>query len=101
MNGQLVSIQTNYNKQLLQNAKGHKIVEKLHKIYGKMNGSLSSDNKKVLEGLDKTCSELMRNTEKKCRKVAMGDIDFSPKVNEIRGQRLLLLASSCGEEAIW
>jgi hypothetical protein len=43
----------------------------------------------------------MRNTEKKCRNLAMGDIDFSPKVNEIRGQRLLLLASSCGEEAIW
>jgi hypothetical protein len=44
-------------------------------------GNLTHPQQMTLESLDRVRTDGMRFAEKKCRKLAMGSVDFSPQVD--------------------
>ena len=75
-----------YEQKFLEQAKDHKILPKLHAVYKRANGPLSPEQKEEMERIDHVRKELMIAAEKRCRKLCMGEIDFSPEVS-IAGKR--------------
>jgi len=59
-------------------------------MYGNLlGGPLTPEEAVELEHLDQVRTEGMKFAEKKCRKLAMGEVDFSPEVNRARQRKLL------------
>lgn len=84
---QIPSAVKEYNKLLEKQVKEKKIVERLHKVYQQSGSRLSVDQQQELATLDKMREDAMISSEKKCRKFCMGEIDFSPEINQARGRR--------------
>ena len=63
-----------------------KILPRLQKIYrsAPRGGQLSMDQQTKLDAIDKEKTEILRHAEKKCRQLCMGNIDFSPEVEQAR-----------------
>jgi hypothetical protein len=59
----------------------HQILLKLHHLYLTRNGNFTPLQRQQLETLDRVRTEGMLCAEKKCQKLAMGNVDFSPEVN--------------------
>jgi hypothetical protein len=65
----------------------HKLIPKLHSIYKATNGSLSPEQQKQMESIDRVKSEAMVHAEVKCSNFCMGEVEFSADVNEAKGQK--------------
>jgi hypothetical protein len=63
----------------------HQIIPKLHRIYKESNGSLSLEQQKQMETIDRVKSEAMIHAEANCDKFCMGEVDFSADVNMAKG----------------
>jgi hypothetical protein len=63
----------------------HKLIPKLHSIYRETNGSLSPEQQKQMEAIDRVKSEAMVHAEAKCSNFCMGTVEFSADVNEAKG----------------
>jgi hypothetical protein len=50
-------------------------------LYTNRNGDFNPQERERLEALDRIRADGMRSAEKKCRKLAMGNVDFSPEVD--------------------
>jgi hypothetical protein len=61
------------------------IFPKLHSIYKETNGSLSPEQQKQMEAIDRVKSEAMVHAEAKCSNFCMGEVEFSADVNEAKG----------------
>jgi hypothetical protein len=42
-----------------------------------------------MESIDRVKTDSMINAAKRCHKYNMGEIDFSPTINEVRGQKYM------------
>jgi hypothetical protein len=78
-----------YRKNLRKYCRKHRIVQRLQDIYQEQSVPLSLELQQKLETLDKQCTEGMRYAERTCRKLRMGELDFSPALN-IAKERVLL-----------
>lgn len=68
----------------------HRILPRLQKLYRTANrGGLSPQQQQQLEALDNQKTEILRHAEKKCRQLCMGEIDFSPALEQARKLRAL------------
>jgi hypothetical protein len=72
---------------MLEQNSRHKILPKLHAIYKEASGPLSAAQQKRLESINKVKSDAMVHAEKQCRTLCMGEVDYSPDLNTVRGQR--------------
>jgi hypothetical protein len=70
-----------YLKHLMAHLERHWVLPKLHQLYMAWDGNLTHPQLMTLESLDRVCAVRMQFTEKKCRKLAMGSVDFSPQVD--------------------
>jgi hypothetical protein len=50
---------------------------------------LSPEQEQEMERINKISTEGMLYAKKKCRKLAMGEVDFSPELNKAWQQKLL------------
>jgi hypothetical protein len=57
---------TKYTKILTAQVAQHKLIPKLHSIYKAMNGSLSPEQQKQMESIDRVKSEAMVHAKAKC-----------------------------------
>ena len=65
--------------------KQHKVLEKHHRVCQRANKACMSDlNKKLLNGLDKIKEDICIASKKHCRKLTMGEVDFSPQVAHLQ-----------------
>ena len=78
-----------YNNCLLSHMQRHKVLARLHHLYATRNRKFSPPQKDQLETLDRIRAEGMLFAEKRCRKLAMGNVDFSPEVDTARKRRWL------------
>jgi hypothetical protein len=78
-----------YNKCLKTHMDRHQILPQLRQLYSTRNGKFNPPQQQQLEKLDRVRSEGMLFTEKKCRKLAMGNVDFSPEVDLAKKRRWL------------
>ena len=78
-----------YQQRKISHFQRHKVLEKLHRVYGTSTSSLSAAQKVEMEKIDKVRVEGMKYAEKKCRKLAMGEVDFSPELGKARQRKLL------------
>jgi hypothetical protein len=78
-----------YNDRLAQHLQRHKVLPKLHKLYSSRNGTFTGPQQQQLETLDRVRTEGMLHAEKKCRKLAMGNVDYSPEVDLAKKRRWL------------
>jgi hypothetical protein len=62
----------------------HKVLTKLHHLYSTQDGNFTPAHWQQLEMLDLIQVEGMLYAEKKCRKLSMGNVDFSPEVDLAR-----------------
>jgi len=67
----------------------HHLLRRLHKLYKEAGPILNTREKGELERIDRLKREGMQYAEKRCRKLAMGHIDFSPPLDEARDLRNL------------
>jgi hypothetical protein len=67
----------------------HKVLSQLHDLYLVRNGDFTTAQRRHLERLDRVRTEGMLFAEKKCRKLAMGLVAFSPEVDLARKRRAL------------
>jgi hypothetical protein len=84
-----------YNKLLKTHMDRHQILLKLHHLYLTRNGNFTPHQRQRLETLDWVRAEGMLCAEKKCRKLAIGNVDFSPEVN--LAKKTVVMATS-GQE---
>jgi hypothetical protein len=62
----------------------HKVLPKLHQLYSTREGNFTLAQQQQLESLDRVRAEGMKHAERKCRKLAMGNVDFSPEVDKAK-----------------
>jgi hypothetical protein len=70
-----------YNNRLSEYMTRHLVLSKLHHLYSTRDGNFTPDERAQRESLDRVWAEGMIYTEKKCRKLAMGNVDYSPEVD--------------------
>jgi hypothetical protein len=63
----------------------YQIIPKLHQIYKESNGSLSLEQQKQMETIDRVKLEVMIHAEANCDKFCIGEVDFSADVNMAKG----------------
>jgi hypothetical protein len=73
-----------YLNHLKSHLEHHKVLPRLHQLYSAWDSNFTPAQWAELESLDTVRAEGMRFTEKKCWKLAMGSVDFSPEVNLAR-----------------
>jgi hypothetical protein len=78
-----------YTALLETHLKRHRVLPKLHALYLSQSGPLTHTQSAGLESIDRVVSEGMLYAEKRCRKLAMGDIAYSPAVAKARRRRFL------------
>jgi hypothetical protein len=78
-----------YTKCLSEYMLRHKVLSKLHQLYSSRDGSFTPGERQQLESLDRIRAEGMIHAEQKCRKLAMGNVDFSPEVDSAKKRRWL------------
>jgi hypothetical protein len=78
-----------YNKRLKTHMDRHQILPQLHHLYSTRNGKFNPLQQQQLEKLDRVHSEGMLFVEKKCQKLAMGNVDFSLEVDLAKKRRWL------------
>ena len=59
----------------------HQVLPKLHHLYSTRNGDFTPSEHAHLKALDHIRAEGMLSAEKKCCKLSMGTVNFSPEVN--------------------
>jgi hypothetical protein len=74
-----------YTKMLTKHVVSHRIIPKLHQLYKESNGSLSLEQQKQMETIERVKSEAMIHAEANCDKFCMGEVDFSADVNTAKG----------------
>jgi hypothetical protein len=65
----------------------HSVLSKLHHLYSTRDGNFTLDERAQLESLDRVRAEGMIHAEKRCRKLAMGNVDYSPEVDLAKKKR--------------
>ena len=83
---------TKYRKLLKQHFVRHRLLPRLHMLYRHSGLPLSLPQQQELETIDRLKSDGMRYAEKHCRTLAMGQVDFSPPLDEARDLKNLWLA---------
>jgi hypothetical protein len=78
-----------YNKHLSTHLLRHQALPKLHDLYSTRNGDFTPAERAQLEALDRIRAEGMLSAEKKCHKLSMGTVDFSPEVDLAKKWRWL------------
>jgi hypothetical protein len=78
---------TAYNTRLNSYLHNHDFLPKLHHLYSTRQGTFTPSQRQQLETLDRVRAEGMLHAEKKCRKLAMGNVDFSPEVDLAKKRR--------------
>jgi hypothetical protein len=92
---------TKYTKILTAQVAQHKLIPKLHSIYKATNGSLSPEQQKQMESIDRVKSEAMVHAEAKCSNFCMGEVEFSANVNQAKGRKFcwqLIVRKRSGEK---
>ena len=86
LTGNHFTARKNYNKKLKRLFLQHKLLPKYHTIYAASRECTEHTpaHQRILETTDKVKHELMISSEKTCRKMAMGTVDFSPAVNKAK-----------------
>jgi hypothetical protein len=69
-----------YTTQLSNHMHKHKVLQKLHQLYSSRDGNFTEEQRAQLKSLDQVHAEGMLYAEKKCQKLSMGNVDFSPEV---------------------
>jgi hypothetical protein len=80
----LPTVVSRYTKRLTSHLRRHKVLAKLHHLYSTRDGDFSDEQRHQLETLDTVRAEGMLYAEKRCRKLSMGFVDFSPQVDMAR-----------------
>jgi hypothetical protein len=70
-----------YNNRLAEYMTRHSVLSRLHHQYSARDGNFMPDERAQLESLDCVQAEGMVHAEKRCRKLAMGNVDYSPEVD--------------------
>jgi hypothetical protein len=78
-----------YNDRLAEYMTRHFVLSKLHHLYSTRDGNFMPDKWAQLKSLYRVWAEGMIYAEKKCRKLAMGNVDFSPEVDLAKKRRWL------------
>jgi hypothetical protein len=78
-----------YNQRLTAFMAFHHLLQSLHQLYSGRTGDFTPAQAQRLQGLDTLCSQGMQYAKKKCRKFAMGKVEYSPVVASTRLQRWL------------
>jgi hypothetical protein len=89
LSGSIPDAVSAYNQRLSSQLHRHKILPKLHHLYSTRNEIFTTSQRQQLETLDRVRAEGMRYAEKKCRKLAMGMVDYSPEVDLAKKRRWL------------
>ena len=88
LTGRLPKTQRKYNEYVEQQLHQHNVMEKYERILLNLrHGMLSDLDRLVLDSLDRTKTDVMTASEKRCRKLRMGEIDFSPQVSQLKQTR--------------
>eukprot|EP00978_Attheya_sp_CCMP212_P016054 scaffold41760_cov59-Attheya_sp.AAC.1 len=75
-----------YRQNLKKYCRQHRIVQRLQEIHAEQTVPLSSELARKLETIDEQCTDGMKFAERKCRKLRMGELDFSPNLNIAKAQ---------------
>jgi hypothetical protein len=78
-----------YTRLLSAHLENHLVLPELHDLYGHLGTRLTEPQQTRLTQLDKVRLEGMQYAEKRCRKLRMGAIDFSPYVNDLYDRKQL------------
>jgi hypothetical protein len=78
-----------YNNRLTEYMTRHSVLSKLHHLYSTRDGNFTLDEWAQLKLLDRVQAEGMIYAEKKYRKLAMGQVDYSPEVDLAKKKRWL------------
>jgi hypothetical protein len=73
-----------YIRHLTNFVSTHQLLPRLHQLYLAREGDFTPEQAKLLQGLDVLQSQGMHYAEKRCRKFAMGNVDYSPVVADTR-----------------
>jgi len=73
-----------YNSALERLFTEHKLVQKLHNVYAMSMTALSPAQERRMDSLEKLREEGMLHAESKCRRLSMGEVDWSPGVQEAK-----------------
>jgi hypothetical protein len=87
LNSKLPQVEASYISHLLAHMCRHRVLSKLHQLYVARDGAFTPAQRETLERLDRVRADGMRYAEKKCRKLSMGMVDFSPEVDQARKRR--------------
>jgi hypothetical protein len=79
----------NYEQILLKKESNHKLLHKTHALYKEQHGPLSPDQQRQMELIDRVKTDAMIHSANKCHPLCMGEIDFSPDINQVKGQQLV------------
>jgi hypothetical protein len=75
-------VQKHYIRRVSVHFKQHKVLPRLYHIYANIQGPLSPAQQVEIEEIDRIKLEGMKYAEKKCRKLAMGQVDFLPEISK-------------------
>jgi hypothetical protein len=78
-----------YNNRLVEYMTRHSVLSKLLHLYSTRDGNFMPDEWAQLESLDHVRAEGVIHAEKRCRKLAMGNVDYSPEVDLAKKKRWL------------
>ena len=78
-----------YTRLLTSHLARHKVLPRLHALYLARDGDFTEGQRLALERLDRIRTEGMLHAERKCRKLAMGQVSYSPEVDHARKTRAL------------
>lgn len=78
-----------YTSRLIAHFQRHRLLRKLYGVYKHSRSRLSKEQTTKMERIDKIRAEGMRYAEKRCRKLAMGMVDWSPQFDKARQQLIL------------
>ena len=78
-----------YTRLLTSHLARHKVLPRLHALYLARDGDFTEGQRLALERLDRVRTEGMLHAERKCRKLAMGQVSYSPEVDHARKTRAL------------
>ena len=73
-----------YNKTLEAELKKHGVYHRTHRLLMNFSSPLTKQQIKELEKLDRTRIAAMRKAERRCRKLKMGKVKWSPELQEVR-----------------
>ena len=75
----------------------HKVLPRLHQLEAQHlpGRPLTTEQATEAEVIDRVKTDAMRSAEKQCRKLKMGDVDFSPEVNLTGTNVILWLVYQC------